>query len=57
MMSLPLPDLCLQRRRNLMIFLAAWSCFLVRNDPLLDKAGTAQTTSRYSEGPGAAGLG
>ncbi|PWA19189.1 hypothetical protein CCH79_00019722 [Gambusia affinis] len=45
------------RRRNLMIFLAAWSCFLVRNDPLLDKAGTAQTTSRYSEGPGAAGLG
>jgi len=28
--------LCLQRRRNLMIFLAAWSCFLVRNEPLMD---------------------
>lgn len=29
-------DLCLQRLRNLMIFLAAWSCFLVKKVPLMD---------------------
>lgn len=29
--------LCLQRRRNLMIFRAAWSCFLVRKEPLAKK--------------------
>lgn len=27
--------LCRQRRRNLMIFRAAWSCFLVRKEPLV----------------------
>lgn len=27
--------LCRQRRRNLIIFRAAWSCFLVRKEPLL----------------------
>lgn len=31
-------DLCLQRRRNLMIFLAAWSCFLVKKVPLTSQA-------------------
>lgn len=29
--------LCRQRRRNLMIFLAAWSCFLVRKEPLVEE--------------------
>lgn len=27
--------LCRHRRRNLIIFLAAWSCFLVRKEPLV----------------------
>lgn len=29
--------LCRQRRRNLMIFRAAWSCFLVRKEPLVEE--------------------
>lgn len=29
--------LCRQRRRNLMIFRAAWSCFLVRKEPLVKR--------------------
>lgn len=35
--------LCRQRRRNLMIFRAAWSCFLVRKEPLLEGRSDEQT--------------
>lgn len=35
--------LCRQRRRNLMIFRAAWSCFLVRKEPLLEERSDEQT--------------
>ncbi len=38
--------LCLQRLRNLMIFLAAWSCFFVKNDPLMD---TKSVSAAYNQ--------
>lgn len=36
--------LCRQRRRNLMIFLAAWSCFLVRKEPLVEDRKDEETS-------------
>lgn len=50
-------DLCRQRRRNLMIFRAAWSCFLVRKEPLVKERRDEKISPNTQASPALSPLG